>query len=513
MSVSIQDCFNLPSLSGGILVAGEKGLSNIVTAVSVLEFDDGYKVGEINSISSHNELLISSFYTIKDNVEAQCESIRYFQSTGNVGLVLLYTGTVVKTVSTELIDTANEIGFPILIFPDNHHLIRYSDIISDVMETVLTESKRENSLSKNILKIMANFPENSRNLDTLLQVISNQKKISLFLCDEEGLLISNGFWPLHTTLDYQYLSSISNLIESDEKITLIQDDLPVDIYSLSISLDNSSFKLMVIDQGKNVTKTSLLEIEEVLSLFTSIYNYNSFFHAKGTLIEALLRDDTYLVDKISKTNKISLQKLKTVSIVKNKTTISIPMSSVSNNLNQFPLHHAINKGQLIILGTEKNMEETFNNYLNDLLEKNNTFSMFTANINDTDFISTYDKIQIAIPYLEKIFKQKNIFSEKDLDFALTLHKIVFEGHESIENYLSITKPLMHESADELLETLSTYYLDCGSEVKATSDLLYVHRNTIQYRFQKTKKILGYDFSKLPYLFDVYISCALHRYFN
>ena len=41
MSVTLRDCLKLPSLSLGKVIAGHKGLSSIVTTVSVLEFEDG----------------------------------------------------------------------------------------------------------------------------------------------------------------------------------------------------------------------------------------------------------------------------------------------------------------------------------------------------------------------------------------------------------------------------------------------------------------------------------------
>ncbi len=515
MSVTIKDCFNLPSLSGGSVIAGKKGLDNIVTSISVLEYDDGYISGEINSnsILSQNELLISSFYTIKDDIEAQCQSVRYFKNTGNVGLVLLYTGTVLKTIPEELIATADEISFPILIFPDNHPLIRFSDIISDVMESVFAEKKREDNLIKNIMKIISEFPKKSQNLDTLLQLISNNKKISIFLSDENHMLISNGLWPLHTTLNYQFLSGYLTQLDKNEKITITDDSTPIEIYSLPILIDKTKFNLMVIDQNSNFNKPSLLEIEELLSLFASVYHYDTFFHAKNTLIEALLRQDTYLVNKIGATSTPKVSALDSLLVVKTKTYSSSSLFDISEKLNEFPLFHAINKGQLIILGSSTVFSNECKVLFSEILNNNN-FLMYTSTIGSyRNFSSYYNEIQIAIPYLEKIYKRKTDFSAEDISFALKIHKIIEDGHDEVERYLDITKSLLNENTDDLVETISTYYFDAFSEVNATSQILYVHRNTIQYRFQKAKRVLGYDFTTLPYLFNIYLSCALRRYFS
>lgn len=81
MSVTIKDCLQLPSLSLGSVIAGEKGLDSIVNTVSVVEFDTP---GDSYSIS--NELLLSALYSIKDDVDAQCRALEEYKKCGEVGL-------------------------------------------------------------------------------------------------------------------------------------------------------------------------------------------------------------------------------------------------------------------------------------------------------------------------------------------------------------------------------------------------------------------------------------------
>ena len=54
-----------------------------------------------------------------------------------------------------------------------------------------------------------------------------------------------------------------------------------------------------------------------------------------------------------------------------------------------------------------------------------------------------------------------------------------------ENYRicqNILKPLLESNDNHLLlETLSVYHLDADCEIKKTSEVLYIHRNTVQYR--------------------------------
>ena len=78
MSITVRDCLSLPSLSSGKVVAGERGLDSIVTSVSVLEFDD-YE----DNFYIPNEIIITSFYCAKNNVDEQCKIIRHCKNKGD----------------------------------------------------------------------------------------------------------------------------------------------------------------------------------------------------------------------------------------------------------------------------------------------------------------------------------------------------------------------------------------------------------------------------------------------
>ena len=72
MSITIRDCLNLPSFSFGNVVAGKNGLDKIVSSVSVMEF---FSLSDFD-VFTPNELIISAFYAIKDDVEKQCEALK-----------------------------------------------------------------------------------------------------------------------------------------------------------------------------------------------------------------------------------------------------------------------------------------------------------------------------------------------------------------------------------------------------------------------------------------------------
>ena len=89
--MTVADVMKLPSMVGAEVVAGRGGLSYPVESVNVLEY--GWPTEVLNrffrdNTFDGNELLISAFASVADDVDAQCENIRRYHAVGSVGLVL-----------------------------------------------------------------------------------------------------------------------------------------------------------------------------------------------------------------------------------------------------------------------------------------------------------------------------------------------------------------------------------------------------------------------------------------
>ncbi len=516
MSVTINDCLKLPSLSGSKVVAGEKGLSQLVNSVSVLEHDDGYIAGRPIT-STINELLITSFYTKKDDIDAQCRSIRYFKDTGNVGMVLLYVGTVIPVVSPKLIATANEINFPLIVLPPTPVLLRFSDIISDVMEVIFTDRKREKNLPQTIMRIMSSLPENFRTFDNLLQTISDHTKLTLFLTDNQSKLISQGLWPLHTTLQYENFEEMTSHLKIKDDFSFLSNEISTNYIKAPIVCNGSSYYIKVIDQNNNFSHSLLGEIEETLALFTSVYSSSLDDISKNALIQALILGNTYLQEKISRTLNLDINSLYSFSIVEDYADIetSVSLQQIQSKLYSLDCICGVYRKRLIILRFDKNhpMDSTAEFYkaIESLrLDFPNAHWLHATLDPGQHFSEAFEKGTLAISLLKSVYRQQRTFTKQDYEFSLSLSAIINDTPIELNRLLGKTESLLHHSNDQLLETLSVFLLDTNSEVKLTSQLLFLHRNTVQYRLLRIKTILGYDFSIMPNLFDIYKSCAIRR---
>ena len=136
MSITVRDCLNLPSLSSAKLVAGHQGLDRVVKTVSVIEFDD-YK----DDFFVPDEIVITSFYAVRDDVEEQCRILEHSKNSGDVAVILFYSEIIMHGIDSRLLETANRICLPLIVLPESNLSLKYSDVISEVMEAVVLDKQ------------------------------------------------------------------------------------------------------------------------------------------------------------------------------------------------------------------------------------------------------------------------------------------------------------------------------------------------------------------------------------
>jgi purine catabolism regulator len=66
-----------------------------------------------------------------------------------------------------------------------------------------------------------------------------------------------------------------------------------------------------------------------------------------------------------------------------------------------------------------------------------------------------------------------------------------------------------KQAGELLKTLDAYFNHLGN-LRATSDALHVHRNTLLYRLERIEQISKLDLSNAEAYFSLWLALQAHR---
>ena len=183
MALTIRDCCSLPSLSMAQVVAGHRGLDRPVDSISVLEWMDLRSVQ--TQFFLQNEVVITSFYSFRDDVDAQMLAIRRLHESGEVGMILYYVGLILPEVDPRLIRLADELEFPIIVMPPGQMNLRYSEVIREVSEQIQSSRAREPDFAHFILERLAGVPEMHRSVSTVLRLLSDHLQMTLVLCDSQ----------------------------------------------------------------------------------------------------------------------------------------------------------------------------------------------------------------------------------------------------------------------------------------------------------------------------------------
>ena len=140
------------------MVTGTSRLHQTVSSLSVLEVADVNFFSQIIQTVQEEwyaeELVISSFYSIKDSVERQCKTVQYLHELGEVGLILYYVGIIMPDIADEVLELAESLNFIIICMPRNDYSPRYNEVIYEVMEAIVSnQNVNEHFVNESLEKV------------------------------------------------------------------------------------------------------------------------------------------------------------------------------------------------------------------------------------------------------------------------------------------------------------------------------------------------------------------------
>lgn len=515
MSITIKDCLQLPSLSLGTVIAGKKGLDNIVNTVSVVEFDTP---GDSYSIS--NELLLSALYSIKDDVDAQCRALQEYKQCGEVGLVLFYADRILEKIDDKLIETANRLNFPIIVLPGEDMGLRYSDVISEVMEAVIMDKKNNSFFVDNTLERLAQLSPSKRTINSPLSLASDYAKASFFLCDAHENLIGCSYWPKTNAVEFsEILRRFHNDADKNAEGEIRYFRRPF------TNKENVSLTLYGVSKNNILTSSIMEQVVEIIQLFSAIWNYNLNLTAKESLIPALIEDDFGLATHICKEHQIDLSAYDAFGILTfdenslehdAKKDFIIETRKSFRETDKSTIIDSFADSVIILFSYDRGrtkdsilMEEMIEK-ITDSAHIENCALFF--NIDVTDQVrDLYISYTTNVAAAKKLYPRKVFFNNSEIAFASKCNSLINPVAGEADRYLKMLSPIITSEEEDLLLTLTTYFLDADAEVKKTAELLFVHRNTIQYRLARIKALINMDFTKLPMALDIYTAVALQRF--
>lgn len=534
LGISLEKLLTLETLRGSKILAGAAGITKRITKVNVMEVPD------IIEWVSEGEFLITTAYSIKDNIKVLLELIPELNTKGVSGLGIK-VGRYVSELPKDVIDLADELGFPIIEVPFS---VSHTDVISGILTEVINDQMnmliKINGFNREVMNIMAKGGSLKEiagklyeNIGDSLAIFENMSDSCEIICNEDDRDIINNIIFEHIDLGYTEESNYDNegnykrykdeirgriidrivipiVIESveygyifiwlDKKELTHLDNMLIESYSHIIALDfvkklslynmESNYKLEFFDDllsDNESRQKRAIEREKIFDFYKTL---------KYTVIVVLLKDIYPLSKSVSK---------KGSSLHGSINDLLFITSRIAKVYKEKILYVDKSDRILILYGSEKNEDpKTIKREVIDFCQKilEESLKRFDKNKLVIGIGRTYDRAQElyksygqAKLIVENLCKTniKNIIHYDDLG----LYRILaFEGlqGELIEFCSDTIKPLIEYDKvnnSELIKTLKIYF-ECDGNMKKISKKMYMHYNTIIYRVQQIKDITGLD---------------------
>ncbi len=550
MSLSVKDCLQIGDLKFAKVVAGTNGIDRVVKNITVAEtFEAPY------DLLNGNELVITAFYSIKNDVKKQYEVITKLNNQNVSGLIIFYLGVFLKKLDSKIIELANNLNFPLIIMPENRVDLAYADVIKPVITTILkVENQGRNvqdfDMLNNIINItnsLSHKNENNKVLEEALKEIYKLTKSSLILVDTffesqayylDSEIIQNNIEVIceYCKIAYANETENNNILNIQLKIKTIIKPFDIYIIPIDIKYENYGFLIVISDDKNPIDKTTLDQVEKLLKVILNIWkcklanmseieHVSKFIKGKCSKIELFNYqvDQTFNFQEINCLILIKLleKDVKELNISKILNFIKIQLDSL--NLTNFI---TVEKNNIIILSNYYNINndnngnlllaELSNIIIKNLYRKFDVSSIIgiSHNIYDLELINQhYVNLDNNLTCAKIIYPWKKIFFDEDFVLPEMSLNIINNSKEYSKKLMELVEPLKYydkKNNTEFFLTLETLLLNHNNSLKSIANKLYIHENTLKYRINRIGEILGFNPCEDPKRLEATLAIAITK---
>lgn len=282
MSITVLEATKLETFKNFRLIAGHRGLDNIVDKVAILdwEFDTKIEGRFIDEEFIKGDFVLSSLLFAKDKPELIIEMVKYLVDMQVSGLAI--KNIYYNELSDKVINYANENSFPIFIFDNN---VYFEDIITEVIDKIrfmdnyeLLENKIDMlikmDLSKNLIRDIS-LEINISFKECLLVLYYKPQK---FIGDNKIISVIETLKKTKNLTLYDSILKYRNgilIISTFEKLQLKDFQGKVDSLIKKIGMNVSDYYIGVSNLHTNLSKLSIGINESIFAQKTGEVSQNN----------------------------------------------------------------------------------------------------------------------------------------------------------------------------------------------------------------------------------------------
>ncbi len=516
MRFTIKDCLTLAAFDDAVCIAGKRSLDRAVRTVSVLESGDVSEIARYNE--GEEQLMLSSFLSVKDDTEAQKAVIRELAGSGSVGLVLFHVEDVLGKVDDGVASYADELGFPLIVMPEKTQ-VRMGDVINEVTARVLWgEGDRGGDLMNNTISHLLNFEK----YNSFQQAI----RAAALANDFQMILLSENFNPVFS-VETRHRATIADAIKLGKERPV---DKPTEMYTQinvngvitywgPVQIQEESFFMFIVDNEDSYTAAEITKLAEIIELAMAMWKYTPERDVRSEFIKALRRGNTSLALTLKDEVDLGTQEIVSVFFaVENEKDAGREITKA--------LEETEGLGTLYLSEEEETygiitMPRGAKDGTRDLIRVYDSFKgrsdlilFHITGIEDVEGAAeSYRLIGETSPFAKSVFPYKSVFSKYELSLISNCISLQLGNSGVKRTYLEFFEPfkkLGSNKRKQLMDTLETFVLDAGMNNAKTAEYMDIHTNTVQYRLKKIDDLMGAEITGNRVIPGLTISLALLR---
>lgn len=516
--MTVEELLQLPTIKGLKLISGNLGVHREISTVTVVDTPDGFQW------LKGNEVVITTTYALEKTPNAFLDFISKLLSR-NISALIVKSDRYIKVIPENAKKLCDEKALPLIYCPATY---AFADIINPTLSGIISKQAEQLKESSKIHESFLELAINDRSIHQILQTLStliqeptayvdtvfhevyfseNVSEDSLYLKGLSYEIILNEYREKYQCIDvvnkeqkFGYIMLLSDRSDrtypdTDSNIykTAIEYASIVIILRMQIRISNRMieekyYSSFVCDLMLNNIKT-----REEINTRAHLYGWDLDGGGFVAIIDINNIKKYYLRDLDTGTNE-KLQKY----------TDRIFDTSIKCIKQAFPSTIYYSQSDFIAflitgklpVSARKTLADTFSQIQHSLLSAVPfTISMGVGMYVD-DIINIHNSYQQAKQVIQTVYQIQQ-FNRLFFYDQIGIYRLLFSissNNEAIEFCDKYVKPLQQyddQHHANLIETLQSI-INCGWNLKLASEKLFLHYNSVKYRFQKICDLLEID---------------------
>lgn len=279
MLITVKDVLDLNGFKDARIVAGKKGLSNIVTNATLMEVPDIYSYVDVNS------LLITTLYPIYTDETAVNELIPKLVKL-NIAGICIKPGRYIDEISPLMLKQANELNFPIIELDKGSNL---SNLVTEILELSLSKHINILNFRNYVHQRLMDLFLRGEDINSLVNNLSEIVEFPILLLDKDFNIIYRS-----KDLDEQEISLLSSFNNGINNFTIKLKDISYNeetYIKYPINAGQTKFGYIILLKGKSKNQNLMVAVEQASLLIASLFYKNyAVLEKERSFQDSFIRD-------------------------------------------------------------------------------------------------------------------------------------------------------------------------------------------------------------------------------